>query len=260
MSVISRNIEAYNNFLQEKQQTVLKVDSLVSQHANRNIASMVIIMQALDKGGYQAELNMIEAPNYGRELILVKEGKVMIMHQDAWDISADANVYKSSVIIPKGGIVKGIYVAEPNIKKYNISSATDLQPYTATSTPAWIVGWKTLEKLNLKALYKTAKKEHMFSLVLYRNVDFTIQEFANTSDLAYTFQGKRLIPVPGIKLVLDGSRHFLVSKKHKNGKKVYQALEKGLKILREKGTVQRYLTESGFYRKELESWKPIYVD
>ena len=100
----------------------------------------------------------------------------------------------------------------------------------------------------------------MFSLVLYRNVDFTIQEFANTSDLAYTFQGKRLIPVPGIKLVLDGSRHFLVSKKHKNGKKVYQALEKGLKILREKGTVQRYLTESGFYRKELESWKPIYVD
>ena len=260
MSVISRNITAYNNFLSEKKQTVLEVDNLNSIYANRNVACMVIIMQALDKGGYTAELSMVEAPNYGRELILVKEGKVAIMHQDAWDTSVDDNTFKSSVIIPYGKLVKGIYVAEDNLSKFNINSSLDLKKYSAVSNPDWNVGWQTLEKLNLKGLYKSTKQEHMFNLVLFRGVDFTIQEFANTDDLSYSFKGKKLLPIPKVKLALNGSRHFIISKKHQDGEKIYQALEKGLQIMREKGVIDRYLTESGFYRKEVDDWKVIYIN
>jgi len=66
----------------------------------------------------------------------------------------------------------------------------------------------------------------MFNQVLFRGVDFTIQEFANTPDLVYEFPKGRLVPVPGIKIALDASRHFMVSKKHKDGKSVFEALEK----------------------------------
>ena len=108
--------------------------------------------------------------------------------------------------------------------------------------------------------YASKTKEFMFNQVLIRGVDFTIQEFTNANDLAYNLEKGKLVPVPGIKIALDGSRHFMISKKHKNGEEVFEALEKGLKILRDAGIIDKYLTEAGFYRKEVASWKTIRVD
>lgn len=260
MSVITRNITGYNHFLKEKGKSVLEIDNLMSEFSNRNIACMVIIMQALHSCGYPAKLVIAEAPNYARELRMAKEGKTVIMHQDAWDVSFDDSVYKNSEIIPKGNFVKGLYVLESNKKMFQIKTLDDLKKFSSVSNPTWDVDWKTLEKIGLKQLYSASKKKFMFNQVLFRGVDFTIQEFANTPDLVYEFPKGRLVPVPGIKIALDASRHFMVSKKHKDGKSVFEALEKGLKVLREDGKIDRFLTEAGFYRKEVADWKTIRVD
>lgn len=260
MSVISRNITAYNNFLKEKNKSVLEIDNLESDYSNRNIACMVIIMQALNKGGYPAKLLTVDAPNYGREIAMTKEGQTVIMHQDAWDTSFDDSVYKSSEIIPKGKFVKGLYVSESDKKMFKVRNLEDLRKFTSVSNPAWDIDWKTLEKIGLKQLHKVSKKEFMMNQVLFRGVDFTIQEFANTNDLSYQLDKGKLIPIPGIKIALDGSRHFMISKKHINGKKVFEALEKGLNLLRQEGIIDKFLTEAGFYREEVTDWKTIRVD
>lgn len=260
MSVISRNSIAYTNFLKEKNKSVLGIDNLESRYSNRNIASIVIIMQALSAGGYPAKLKFVEAANYAREVKMTKQGKTVIMHQDAWDRSFDDRVYKSSEIISKGKFVKGIYVAEADKKMYQVKSIDDLRYFSSVSNSSWKVDWKTLEKIGLKKLVSTSKKEFMFNQVLFRNIDFTIQEFTNSDDLAYELSNGRLVPVPGIKLSLDGSRHLMVSKTHKNGLEVYIALEKGLKILKEKGTIDRFLEEAGFYRPEIYDWQTLSVE
>lgn len=40
-----------------------------------------------------------------------------------------------------------------------------------------------------------------------------------------------LKPIRGIKITLEKSRHFVISKKYPNSKNIFQALEKGLQIL-----------------------------
>ncbi len=260
MSVISRNIVAYNNFLKEKNKPVLEIKNLESKYSNRNIACMVIIMQALDIGGYSAKMKIIEVPNYAREVKMVKSGNTVIMHQDAWNFEFDNKVFQSSEIIAKGNFVKGLYVAESDIKMYQVKTVENLKKYTSVSSHLWKVDWKTLKKIGLKKLFDTPKKEFMLNQVLFRNVDFTIQEFSNSSDLAYETKNGRLIPVPGIKLALDGSRHIMVSKKHAEGQKVFIALEKGLKILKENGTIDRFLEEAGFYNRKVSDWRTISVD
>jgi hypothetical protein len=258
MSVLSRDITNYQNFLIEQNKSVLEIDSLESQYSNRNIACIVIIMQALHKGGYPAKLSIIKAPNYARELSMVKNGHSVIMHQDTWNTAFDNNsVYKSSEIIPRGKFVKGFYVKESDKKMYGVRNLEDLKPFTSVSNSRWEVDWATLEKIGLRNLYTTAKKEYMIKMVLFRDIDFTLQEFTSSKDLSYETENGKLIPVPGIKIALEGSRHFMVSKKHPNGNEVFQALEKGIKILRSEGTIDRYLTEAGFYREQVAEWKTI---
>jgi hypothetical protein len=261
MSVLSRDITNYHNFLIEQNKSVLDIESLESEYSNRNIACIVIIMQALHKGGYPAKLLIIKAPNYARELSMVKNGHSVIMHQDAWDTAFDNNsVYKSSEIIPRGNFVKGFYVKESDKKMYGVRNLEDLKPFTSVSNSRWEIDWATLEKIGLRSLSTTPTKESMIKMVLFRDIDFTLQEFTSSKDLSYETEQGKLIPVPGIKIALDGSRHFMVSKKHKNGKEVFQALEKGIKILRSEGTIDRYLTEAGFYREQVADWKTINFD
>jgi len=262
MSVIQRNITAYTSFLKEKNKNVLEITSLDSDFSNRNVACMVIIMQALNLGGFPVKLEMVSAPNAAREIAMTKAGHVAIMHQDIWVQPEFSDFFFiSTAIIPNGSFVKGIYTLDSNKEMLKVSSIEDLKPFSATHSPNWQVGWDTLSRIGLKSLHSAPKKEFMFNQVLFWGVDFTIQEFTNLPGMAYEFSGdRRLIPVPGVKIALNGVRSFIVSKKHKLGKQIYTALQIGLIALRKKGTVKRFLTESGFYKKEVEDWKILRVE
>jgi|GEM_PF-2906783 len=261
MSVIQRNIAAYKSFLKEKNKSVLEITNLESEFSNRNVACMVIIMQALNLGGFPAKLEIVSAPNAAREIAMTKAGHVAIMHQDIWvEPEFSDFFFVSAAIIPNGNFVKGIYILDSNKEMLKVHSIEDLKSFSATHSPNWHVGWNTLSRIGLKSLHSASKKEFMFNQVLFRGVDFTIQEFTNLPDMAYEFaDGKRLIPVPDVKMALNGVRSFIVSKKHKLGEKIYTALQIGLVALRKEGTIDRFLTESGFYKKEVEDWKILRV-
>jgi len=260
MSVIKRNITAYENFLNEKNQSVFEVDNLVSEFANRNVADMVIIMQALNLGGYKSKLVMVEAPNFERELKLLQKGEVVIMHQEIWDDDIDEHqdvLFRSEVIIAEGEFIKGIYTVEENDDVLSIKKRKDVSLFSAVSNKKWRADWEILEKLNLRQLISVSKREYMVNLAGFRGVDFLLLPFSATPDLSYSFNGLKLVPVQGIKVVFSGSRSFALSKKHSSGKQVYEAIQNGLKIMKKKGTIKRYLVESGFFNKQTEDWSII---
>ena len=64
--------------------------------------------------------------------------------------------------------------------------------------------------------------------------------------------------VPGIKVSFPGTRHFMVSKKHPLGAKVYAALERGLVVLRERGVISMAYRECGFFNEEYAGWTDLY--
>ncbi len=260
MSVLQRSQESYEAFLKEQGKTVFEVSSLKSKYANRNIVAMVTLMQALKLGGISPKLVLLTAPNYAREIQMVKSGTALLVHQDAWDIDFDDSVYKSIDFIPHGRFVKGLYVKASDKDKIKISTIADFKNYSAVSNPDWIVDWNTLRRLGLKKLHSTQDKIHMINVVLVRDVDFTAQEFSQAQDMAYETPHGRLVPLDGIKLALSSTRSFMVSKKHKDGERVFAALQKGLAILQKNGTIERYLTEAGFYEVATKNWKTLDVD
>jgi len=259
MSVIPDVRMAYENFLAEKGQTVFEIRDLRSEFADRQVACMVIIMQALKLGGYDARLEPVEAPNAAREIQMLKNGETVIMHQDVWDAVFDDSVFKSSVFIPDGRFEKGFYVAEGKEKDYTVKGLDDLRNYSAVSSRSWRVDWGTLEKIDFKNLLSATTEDEMFKLVLLRNIDFTFQEFKGSRDMAYETDQGRLVPLPDVKLILNGTRHIMVSKIHPEGRRVYPALEAGLKVMRENGTIDAYLREAGFYNPRVADWKAIRV-
>ncbi len=67
--------------------------------------------------------------------------------------------------------------------------------------------------------------------------------------MSYTF-----VPIPNLKIALVDTRNFVVSKSSKNSLKIYDAFNKGLKIMKEEGLVDKFYTDSGFYNKNVEDW------
>lgn len=263
MAVMQRDLDAYQAYLKEQGISVFDLRNLTGTrnlalpNNSRVLADMVIIMQALKLGGLSPKLTPVLVPNYTREMQLVKSGAALIMHQDAWAEDFDSTVYQSLAIIPHGKFVKGLYVKESSVEKIRIDKLEDFRNLTAVSSKLWEVDWRTLSQLNLKRLHSVNDKMRMLDVVMLREVDFTPQDFSPADDMAYTIPQGRFLPVPGIKLALDGSRHFMVSKTHPDGARVFEALEKGLRIMHAKGMISRYLTETRFYRAETEKWKTI---
>jgi len=51
--------------------------------------------------------------------------------------------------------------------------------------------------------------------------------------MPFSYQGDnyKVVAIEGVKIALNDSRHFVVSRKHPYGQKTFIALQKGLKIL-----------------------------
>ena len=67
-------------------------------------------------------------------------------------------------------------------------------------------------------------------------------------------EGLELVPIPGIKVALPGSRHWPVSKAHPRGEEVFNALMRGIEELEKKNIIQRAYEECGFFHPQVKDW------
>ena len=65
-------------------------------------------------------------------------------------------------------------------------------------------------------------------MVYAGRADFTLAPFQDTPDLTISAYGITLKAIPGVKVVFEGSRHFVISRKHPLGASTYSALATGL--------------------------------
>ena len=255
--VVSGVQERYELVLAEKGKTAEDITDLKSPHADRHVAALVIIRQAMLAGGLPVDFQMIEVPNSAREKLLVQSGSAVISSQDLFSVAFPPGVFMSSPVIPQGSFVKGVYGLADNADLRKVQSLEQLRSFSAVSYSEWKVDWLTLNEFNLDRLASATTEEAMFKLVAHRNIDFTLCEFPPSEDLSVTVAGITLHPIPDLVVVLKGSRHFMVSKKHPDGPRVFEALQRGLAILHRDGRIARYLTDVGFYNSAVAEWKVL---
>jgi ABC-type amino acid transport substrate-binding protein len=227
------------------------------------ILDTMLIIKSLIAGGINPKIEIIESPNSARSRELVKSGIALVSGNAEWDIyknEYEKSCYFTDVVIPNGVFEKGFYTTKEKSATLQIHSVKDLRNYSATCNMNWVIDWATLKKVHVKALYDAPSITAMFTMVAAGRADFTLQNFSSNSDLSIEDSGVRLYPVRGVKLTLNGTRLFMVNKNAPDGKKVFDALNKGLSILKQNGFIMRALREAGIYNMSVKDWKLLQVE
>jgi hypothetical protein len=223
------------------------------------VLDSALIARALVLANIKAEFDLVTIPNSAREREMLYEGLADIAGTTQWDFHKEklaANCFFSDIVIPDGFFEKGLYTTKYKSESIRITSVKDLSKYSFAINKNWVVDWKTLEGLHPKTIYDTPTRQTMFSMVFNGRVDMTLQGFSANPDLSIEEGKMHLYPVKGVKIVLKGTRHFVINKKRPE---LYEALERGLKIMKADNSLITILRQSGFYNSATENWKILRV-
>lgn len=216
------------------------------------------MQQALKIGGYRCSSMQVKAMPATTDKIhtLLNRGKILTFADSHWlqDIEQRHQyVYISDPIIRTGEYSAGLYVSAENTKALN-TTAENIQQLSAISSTLWSVDWELLSSLNLKKLEKHTQWKYMAKKVHYQEVDFMLNTFQGSEDLSFTYSGNKFVPIPNVKVMLPDSRHFAVAKQPPYGEEFFNALNRGLRLMRENGTITRALTEANVLNRKTQDW------
>ncbi|WMN61049.1 hypothetical protein [Pseudoalteromonas xiamenensis] len=239
--------EDYLRFLNGR--SPLDVDNFKGHYIRRDVVDMIIVQQALMLGGYKKTFQYRPGKVNFRNTRLLEQGKLLLSFDSYWLADAKAladKLFISAPVIRKGEYFAGIYANPTNEKVKTLSRIEDFEKLTAVSTPRWRTDWQTLTGLPLKELFIEHEWLAQAQMVHRQWADFMMMPLMPSLDNAYQLEDIRLVAHPKFILELDGSRHFVVSKNHPEGERAYQAIEKGLSVLRAQGRIKKAYEQAGF--------------
>lgn len=239
----------------------LQINDFSGVESRREVVEIILLQQALRRGGLNEPINFVVRPlSYLRRIRLVKDGSFALWANTAWLNEAqplEQDVYISKPVIERGEYIVGLYVHPGNTKALSARSLSDIQELEAVSNKSWSADWDTLSSLGISKVYSSTNWHGYARFLASGHADFTLSPFQPSpgSKLLYKRRSSdggdvrdviALVPIPGVQVYLDDSRHWIVSRKHPQGKALFQTLEKGLLQLREDGVRKQALMQSGF--------------
>ncbi|KZN50249.1 hypothetical protein [Pseudoalteromonas luteoviolacea] len=252
--------QRYNEFLNGRSPLDVKSFYPTTKGSHIEIIEMVLLQQALFLGGETREVvfnpkpsvNIIEFSDMisGDSLILARS----VWHEDI--INYRGSLYVSDALVKFGQYEAGLYVTRRNVALQNLPQE-QLEQLTVVANPRWRVDWRALNNTDINIVSFIGPWETMLNMVETEVVDAMLINFSVSQDLLLNFEGREYVPIQNIKMMLPDSRHFIVSKNHPQGEMIFAALNRGLKILRAQGVLDKALQQSGFINHLVEDWQYV---
>lgn len=239
--------EDYLKFLDGR--PVLSIVEFRGNTMRRDVADMVLLQQALALGGFTKNFYYQPGKFNFRNTKMLENGDSLLSFDTYWLNDAKAlsgKVYISEPVVRRGEYLAGIYTSPENKAVLQVQTLDDLRTFTAVSTPKWRTDWETMQALPLKELIREDEWLSQARMVHMRWVDFMLMPFFHDEHGLYQLEQIRLQVVPGVAILLNDSRHFVISKAHPDGRAANEALNKGLRILRENGRIEQLYRQAGF--------------
>lgn len=219
---------------------------------------MIILQKALYLGGESRTVAFNPKDSLTlREVTPLIKGESLLYGSTLWFETIrdyQGSLYISEPLIRYGEFEAGFYTSINNEKALNTTIET-LNQLTVVTSRQWIADWRALHNSPVQPINFMGPWVEMLNMVEYQVVDAMLINFSLKDDLSLFFDGKTYIPIPNIKIMLPDSRHFVVSKNHPDGKRVFEALNKGLKIMRQSGQIESFYRQAGFINSQVTQWK-----
>ncbi|WP_031483410.1 hypothetical protein [Maridesulfovibrio frigidus] len=267
MAGLQTNFNEYESLIAEHgKESLFKKGLPYDSPTNRVVSEMIIIMRALKEGGLDAKIEYLSVPNARRETLEVSNGHAVICSQQFNKATLQEDNFSETLLITDaitrlGEFEKGIYHLPDNHAFLNATNTREIKSFgTAIIGLHWNNDERVLSKMKVNKIIHAPTYKSMFSMLKVGRGEWIPLEFPNTSDLSITAYGVKVVPVHGVKFSLLESRHFLVSKNHHHGQKVFDALQIGIKKLRKEGYIRKVLEQSGFFSTKTKSWRLLNED
>ncbi len=243
--------EDYLKFLNGR--PVLSIVDFRGITMRRDVADMVLLQQALALGGFTKNFYYQPGKFNFRNTKMLESGDSLLSFDTYWLTDAKAlagKVYISEPVVRRGEYLAGIYTSPENLPVLRTRTLAELRKFSGVSTPKWRTDWETMSALALKELIQEDEWLSQARMVHMRWVDFMLMPFFHDEHGIYQLEQLRLKVVPGVAILLNDSRHFVISKSHPDGRFANEALNKGLRILRENGRIEQLYKQAGFMLPE----------
>lgn len=226
--------------------------------ARRDVIELVLLQQALHLGGYKGRVIFRPENSYLRALKLIQDGQVVVSGALMWqsDIKPYADsFFKTAALVHEGEFIAGLYTHKSNQRALAATTQEAVSHLSAASNTHWKADVATLKSLGIKKIHYSTYWVQIVRMVIAGRADITLAPFQSNADMKVMIGDLELIPIPGVKVTLPGSRHWPVSKKHPQGQAIFSALEKGIALLEKNNIIQRAYEECGFFHPQVKDWK-----
>lgn len=257
LAVHETTARGYQNFLNEKGVDPLEITDYSSLANSRPVIGLVLLQKALKLGGLNAEIKLIPTPNTGRSDKAIRSGQAAGYGSDMWESAAGKDFYVAGPIVEATDFIKLFYVKKSAGPERPPLSLDDLRRLTGIVVHTWRDDQKVLDKAGLR--YITAPNwELMWRMLKHGRGDYVFLEPGCTYELHRRY-GVTIVPVKGIKASFPENRSFLIYKRHPLAKRIYKALQKGLKILRQNGEIKKALAQCCVPPQAVKNWRDITI-
>lgn len=225
--------------------------------ARRDVIEIVLLQQALHLGGFKGKVVMRPENSYLRILKLIQDGQVPISGALMWrdDIKPyTKSLFKTKALVNEGEFIAGLYTRANNTRALTATTPEQIRELSAASNDHWQADVATLKSLGIKKIYYATYWVQIVRMVVAGRADITLAPFQSNAGMKIHVENLELVPIPGVKVTLPGSRHWPVSKKHPRGQELFAALEKGIALLEQHNIIQRAYEECGFFHSEVKDW------
>jgi len=243
--------DRYDTILAQQQTDLLDITDLSVDRATQQFVNLVIIKQALHKGGISVDFDFVVSPNSRRAFSLLRNNKAVLMPMLIFKNAIPNDLLSSSPLITSNNLLKGIYGLKSNKSLMAVTNLTQLQQHSAVTKADWKQDISILKQLNLKSVDTVNQYITIYKRIAFRNTDFTLLDFPFNKQNMQQSGEIKLYPVPNLAIELKGSKHFVFSKSHPDSKRLLQAFEKGLVIMKKDGLIQKYYQQAKIIRTDL---------
>jgi hypothetical protein len=225
--------------------------------ARRDVIEIILLQQALALGGFKEKVTLRPENSYLRVLKLVADGHVALSGALMWreDIKPYAShLFKTKAVVNEGEFIAGLYTRADNQRALQANTREKISHLSAASNNHWNADVKTLTELGIRKIHFSTYWVQIVRMVVANRADVTLAPFQVNPDMKVMVDGLELVPIPGIKVALPGSRHWPISKNHPKGREIFDALVRGIEELEKKNIIQRAYEECGFFHPQVKDW------
>jgi signal transduction histidine kinase len=247
-------LEDYQLFLNSRANR--DIEEFGGMYSRRDVVELAFFIRALETVRPNTEFTLIAIDSYAHGIEQLRQSAISCLATTCWEsdlIAYAEEICISPPMISDGLSNVGIYTAPHNQLALRCKTLDDFRQLRLVSNRDWSADWNTLKHLGIDNCLDVKTWRQMVYMVSGNEVDALLAPFAIQDEFKIELDDCQLIPVPGLRIALRGSRHFACGKSPQAvalAKAIFPELNRYL----DDGSFIRALEECGFINTLTSSW------